>query len=165
MSLRVALVLRQLSHLTAGHLIALAAVIALPSGILVGSNGQSRLFFVMARDGLLPRSLAKITPGTETLTGVTLLTGLTIALLAGIFSLEEIAELANANTLVAFIAVVACLMILHPLARTAAPIPMIEALRCLRTLTIIGCDYLLFSLARDDAHLLRSLKRDRLADL
>lgn len=122
----------------------------------------------MARDGLLPRSLAKITPGTETLTCVTLLTGLTgltVALLAGIFPLEEIAELANASTLVTFIAVAACLMILHPLARTAAPIPMTEALRCLRTLTIIGCDYLLFSLARDDAHLLRSLKRDRLADL
>jgi APA family basic amino acid/polyamine antiporter len=39
-------------------------VIALPSVILVMMYGQSRVFFVMARDGLLPRSLARISPRT-----------------------------------------------------------------------------------------------------
>jgi APA family basic amino acid/polyamine antiporter len=50
-----ALVLRTIGQPVAGHLIALAAILALPSVILVMMYGQSRVFFVMARDGLLPR--------------------------------------------------------------------------------------------------------------
>lgn len=141
-----ALVLRQLGQPVAAHLIALAAVIALPSVILVMMYGQSRVFFVMARDGLLPRSLAKISPRTGAPTRITLMTGLSIALVAGIFRLDEIAELANAGTLIAFMAVGACLMILR---RRSPELP--RLFRCpqpyvVGTLTILGCAYLLFSL-------------------
>ncbi|NWK94401.1 amino acid permease [Sphingobium lactosutens] len=141
-----ALVLRQLGQPVAAHLIALAAVIALPSVILVMMYGQSRVFFVMARDGLLPRSLAKISPRTGAPTRITLLTGISIALVAGIFRLDEIAELANAGTLIAFMAVGACLMILR---RRSPELP--RLFRCpqpyvVGTLTILGCAYLLFSL-------------------
>lgn len=141
-----ALVLRQLGQPVASHLIALAAVIALPSVILVMMYGQSRVFFVMARDGLLPRSLAKISPRTGAPTRITLITGVSIALVAGIFRLDEIAELANAGTLIAFMAVGACLMILR---RRSPELP--RLFRCpqpyvVGTLTILGCAYLLFSL-------------------
>jgi APA family basic amino acid/polyamine antiporter len=148
-----ALVLRQLGQPVAAHLIALAAVIALPSVILVMMYGQSRVFFVMARDGLLPRSLAKISPRTGAPTRITLITGVSIALVAGIFRLDEIAELANAGTLIAFMAVGACLMILR---RRSPELP--RLFRCpqpyvVGTLTILGCAYLLFSLP--DATLVR----------
>lgn len=141
-----ALVLRQLGQPVAAHLIALAAVIALPSVILVMMYGQSRVFFVMARDGLLPRGLAKISPRTGAPTRITLITGTSIALVAGIFRLDEIAELANAGTLIAFMAVGACLMILR---RRSPDVP--RLFRCpqpyvIGTLTILGCAYLLFSL-------------------
>ena len=141
-----ALVLRQLGHPAAAHLIALAAVIALPSVILVMMYGQSRVFFVMARDGLLPKSLAAVSPRTGAPTRITLVTGLSIALVAGIFRLDEIAELANAGTLVAFVSVGACLMILR---RRSPELP--RLFRCpqpyvVGTLTILGCLYLLFSL-------------------
>lgn len=141
-----ALVLRQLGQPVAAHLIALAAVLALPSVILVMMYGQSRVFFVMARDGLLPRSLAKISPRTGAPTRITLITGISIALVAGIFRLDEIAELANAGTLIAFISVGACLMILR---RRAPQLP--RLFKCpqpyiVGTLTILGCAYLLFSL-------------------
>lgn len=141
-----ALVLRQLGQPVAAHLIALAAVIALPSVILVMMYGQSRVFFVMARDGLLPRSLAKISPRTGAPTRITLITGVSIALVAGIFRLDEIAELANAGTLIAFMAVGTCLMILR---RRSPELP--RLFRCpqpyvVGTLTILGCAYLLFSL-------------------
>ena len=53
-----ALVLRNLGQPVAAHFIALAAIIALPSVILMMMYGQSRVFFVMARGGLLPRGLA-----------------------------------------------------------------------------------------------------------
>ncbi|QSR18124.1 amino acid permease [Novosphingobium sp. KA1] len=141
-----ALVLRQLGQPVAAHLIALAAVLALPSVILVMMYGQSRVFFVMARDGLLPRSLAKISPRTGAPTRITLITGVSIALVAGIFRLDEIAELANAGTLIAFISVGACLMILR---RRSPQLP--RLFKCpqpylVGTLTILGCAYLLFSL-------------------
>lgn len=141
-----ALVLRSLGQPFAAHLIALAAVIALPSVILVMMYGQSRVFFVMARDGLLPRALAKVSPRTGAPTRITLLTGVSIAVVAGIFRLDEIAELANAGTLIAFMAVGACLMILR---RRMPELP--RLFRCpapmlVGTLTILGCAYLLASL-------------------
>jgi basic amino acid/polyamine antiporter, APA family len=141
-----ALVLRSLGQPVAAHLIALAAVLALPSVILVMMYGQSRVFFVMARDGLLPRSLAKISPRSGAPTRITLMTGISIAIVAGIFRLDEIAELANAGTLIAFMAVGACLMILR---RRSPELP--RLFRCpqpmvVGTLTILGCAYLLFSL-------------------
>jgi APA family basic amino acid/polyamine antiporter len=149
-----ALVLRSLGRPFAGHLIALAAVIALPSVILVMMYGQSRIFFTMARDGLLPRSLATLSPRTGAPVRITLLTGVSIALVAGVFRLDEIAELANAGTLLAFIAVAACMMVL----RRSAP----EAKRLFRcpapfvgTLAVLGCLYLLWSLPQ--ATLLRFL--------
>ena len=141
-----ALVLRTLDQPVAAHLVALAAIIALPSVILVMMYGQSRIFFVMARDGLLPRRLATVSPRTGAPTLITILTGLSIAAVAGIFRLDEIAELANAGTLLAFIAVGVCLMVLR---RNA---PQIERLfRCpapyvVGTAAVLGCLYLLVSL-------------------
>ena len=141
-----ALVLRALDQPVAAHLVALAAIIALPSVILVMMYGQSRIFFVMARDGLLPKRLATVSPRTGAPTLITILTGLSIAAVAGIFRLDEIAELANAGTLLAFIAVGVCLMVLR---RTA---PQIERLfRCpapyvVGTAAVLGCVYLLISL-------------------
>jgi len=141
-----ALVLRTLGQPVAGHLIALAAVVALPSVILVMMYGQSRIFFVMARDGLLPRRLATVSRRTGAPTLITLLTGLSIAAVAGVFRLDEIAELANAGTLLAFVAVGACLMVLR---RTAPDRPRLfrsPAPFVVGTLAILGCIYLLFSL-------------------
>jgi APA family basic amino acid/polyamine antiporter len=141
-----ALVLRSLGQPGAGHLIALAAVIALPSVILVMMYGQSRIFFVMARDGLLPRSLAKVSPRTGAPTRITLLTGISIAVVAAFFRLDEIAELANAGTLLAFIAVGACLMVLRRRAPDAPRLFRCPAPYLVGTLAILGCLYLLFSL-------------------
>ena len=142
-----ALVLRTLGHPLAAHLIALAAIIALPSVILVMMYGQSRIFFVMARDGLLPRRLARVSPRTGTPTLITLLTGLSIAAIAGIFKLDEIAEMANAGTLLAFISVAVCMMVLRRTAPYATRLFRCPAPFVVGTLAIVGCTYLIFSLA------------------
>ncbi|SFG35739.1 amino acid/polyamine/organocation transporter, APC superfamily [Novosphingobium sp. CF614] len=141
-----ALVLRVLGHPFAAWAIAGAALVALPSVILVMMYGQSRIFFVMARDGLLPRALAKVSPRTGAPVLVTGITGLFVAAVAGFFRLDEIAELANAGTLVAFIAVGLCMMLLR---RRAPEIPRI--FRCpapylVGTMAVLGCLYLLSSL-------------------
>jgi APA family basic amino acid/polyamine antiporter len=141
-----AFVMRTLEHPLAAKLIGLAALVALPSVILVMMYAQSRTFFVMARDGLLPQKLSEVSPRTGSPVLITAVTGIFVAAIAGFFRLDEIAELANAGTLLAFIAVAACMMILRKrspeLPRVfKCPQPMIVG-----TLAILGCAYLIFSL-------------------
>lgn len=141
-----AFVLRQLQHPLAAWAIGLAALIALPSVILVMMYGQSRIFFAMSRDGLLPRALSTVSARTGAPTRITAVTGVFVAAVAGFFRLDEIAELANAGTLVAFIAVAACMMVMR---RTHPELP--RRFRCpapnlIGTLAILGCLYLLWSL-------------------
>ncbi len=106
-------VLDQLHQNAAAKLVAAAAVIALPTVILAFMYGQSRIFFVMARDGLLPRSLAKVNAKTGTPVVMTLVTASVAAALAGVFPLGLIAALANAGTLCAFVATIACVVVLR----------------------------------------------------
>lgn len=141
-----AFVLRTLDQPWAAWAIAMAALVALPSVILVMMYGQSRIFFVMARDGLLPRKLSEVSPRTGSPVLITALTGIFIAAVAGFFRLDEIAELANAGTLVAFIAVAGCMMILRKRMPDLPRIFRCPAPYLVGTLAIFGCLYLLFSL-------------------
>jgi APA family basic amino acid/polyamine antiporter len=106
-------ILETLNQPKIAQLVALAAVIALPTVILAFMYGQSRIFYVMARDGLLPKGLAKVNAKTGTPVLMTLLTGALSAVLSGLLSLKDIAELANAGTLAAFIAVGLSVIILR----------------------------------------------------
>ncbi|MBU4435709.1 MAG: amino acid permease [Alphaproteobacteria bacterium] len=106
-------ILESLKHPRTAQLVALAAVVALPTVILAFMYGQSRIFFVMARDGLLPKTLAKVNAKTGTPVLMTLLTGALSALISGWLSLKDIAELANAGTLAAFISVGLSVIILR----------------------------------------------------
>jgi basic amino acid/polyamine antiporter, APA family len=141
-----ALVLRTLGHPFASWAIAGAALVALPSVILVFMYGQSRIFFVMARDGLLPPLLSKVSARTGSPVLVTGMTGVFVAAVAGFFRLDEIAELANAGTLIAFIAVGSCMMILRRRAPDAVRVFRCPAPYVVGTLAVLGCLYLLASL-------------------
>ena len=140
-----ALIMRELGHGTAAKIVAAAAVVALPTVLLAFFYGQSRIFFVMSRDGLLPRNLSKVgTRGTPV--AITVFTAIVTSALAGVARLDEIAALANAGTLIAFVAVAACLLVLRkrdpnrprvfrtPLAWIVGPV------------AILGCLYLFWSL-------------------
>ncbi|MCA0392496.1 MAG: amino acid permease [Proteobacteria bacterium] len=141
-----ALILRELGHGWASAAIGIAAVVALPTVLLAFFYGQSRIFFVMSRDGLLPRGLSKVSEKRGTPVAITVFTAILVAALAGVARLDEIAALANAGTLAAFTAVAVCLLVLRvrepdrprvfrtPLAWVVGP------------LAILGCLYLFFSL-------------------
>jgi len=141
-----ALVLRSLHHPLAAALVGGAALVALPSVILVMMYGQSRIFFVMARDGLLPRFLSTVSKRTGAPVRITAVTGAFVAAAAGFFSLGEIAELANAGTLLAFIAVGGCMMALRKRAPHLPRVFRCPAPYLVGTLAIIGCLYLVISL-------------------
>ncbi len=141
-----ALVLRTLGHPKASYLVAGAALVALPTVILVMMYGQSRVFFVMARDGLLPRALSKVSKRTGSPALITAVTGVFVAAVAGFFRLDEIAELANAGTLIAFITVGICLMVLRRRAPAMKRVFSCPAPYLVGTLAVLGCFYLLISL-------------------
>lgn len=108
-----ALILRTLHQDNWSAVIGGAAVLAFPTVIMVFMYGQSRIFFVMARDRLLPGALAKVSSKTGTPIPVTIFTGVVAAVIAGLAPLKLIAELANSGTLCAFVAVALSMMLLR----------------------------------------------------
>ncbi|HUY28917.1 MAG TPA: amino acid permease [Candidatus Binataceae bacterium] len=127
-------------------IISLGAVAGLTSVLLVLLLGQSRVFFAVSRDGLLPPAFSRIHPRFRTPYIPTTLTGIAVGITAAILPIQEIAELTNIGTLFAFVLVCLGLMIL----RTVAP----EMRRPFRTplvpvvpiLGVIFCVYLMLSL-------------------
>ncbi len=97
---------------TAG-IIALGAVIATTSVLVVFQLGQPRIFFTMARDGLLPPWAAKVHPKYQTPHVTTIITGLAVGLVSGVANIGEIVELTNIGTLFAFILVALGILILR----------------------------------------------------
>lgn len=141
-----AMIMRDLGSGVTAVIIAAAAVVALPTVLLAFFYGQTRIFFTMGRDGLLPRRLSSIHVKTGTPIVTTIFTAVVIAFFAGIARLDEIAALANAGTLTAFTAVGACLLVLRvrepdALRKFKVPVAWLIGL-----LTILGCLYLFFSL-------------------
>jgi APA family basic amino acid/polyamine antiporter len=110
-------ILSTLGHAYAAQIVAAAAIIALPTVILVMMYGQSRIFFVMARDGLFPPSLAVLHRSRGTPVLMTVLTALVVAGISATIPLDRIALLANAGTLFAFAMVALSMLVLrrrHP---------------------------------------------------
>jgi len=140
-------VLRVIGFGTIGNLLGYAAFIALPSVILILLFGQTRIFFVMARDGMLPEALARVHPKWKTPHIVTGFTGIVTALAAAFFPVGQLADWANAGTLYAFMMVAIAVMILR---RTAPDQPRkfrTPALWLVGPATVLGCVFLFFNLA------------------
>src|SRR5580693_7121685 len=87
------------------RIVALGAVFSMAAVLLVFQYGQPRIFFAMARDGLLPKWAAKIHPRTHIPWATTLLTGIFVAAWALIGDANETYDLTNIGTLCAFILV------------------------------------------------------------
>jgi basic amino acid/polyamine antiporter, APA family len=94
-------------------LTAFGAVIATTAVLLVFQLGQPRIFFSMARDGLLPKTFAKIHPKYRTPHITTIVTGVVVALIAGVASIDEMVNLTNIGTLFAFILVCGGVLVLR----------------------------------------------------
>ena len=94
-------------------IIAIGAVVAMTSVLLVFQLGQPRIFFSMARDGLLPSWAAKIHPKYRTPHVTTILTGVFVAVFAAFANIDEAVELTNIGTLFAFVLVAVGVLVLR----------------------------------------------------
>ena len=141
-----ALIMRELGQGTAAGVVSGAAVVALPTVLLAFFYGQSRIFFVMSRDGLLPRGLSKVSAKRGTPVTITVFTAVVTAALAGVARLDEIAALANAGTLAAFTAVAVCLLVLRRREPGRPRVFRVPLAWLVGPVAIGGCIYLFLSL-------------------
>jgi APA family basic amino acid/polyamine antiporter len=144
-------ILRDLNQPAAAQIVAAAVVIGVPTVILAFFYGQTRIFFVMARDGLFPERLARVSARGVPV-AVTLFTAVVVAALAGVFRLDEIAALANAGTLLAFMAVGACLIVMRLREPGRERLFRAPAFWLVGLVAIGGCLYLLLSLPARTQH-------------
>lgn len=96
-----------------GAIVAFGAAISMAAVLLVFQYGQPRIFFSMARDGLLPEWVARIDPKTRTPYTSTLVTGVLVALASMIGDAAETYDLTNVGTLFAFALVCAGVLVLR----------------------------------------------------
>lgn len=89
----------------AAFLVVIGGLCGITSVLIVSLLGQSRIFFAMSRDGLLPPWIAKVHPKYMTPWIGTLITGIAVAAVAGFIPLGDIADMANIGTLFAFVLV------------------------------------------------------------
>lgn len=144
-----AYVLREVSSPVLGNLIGLAATIALPSVVLLMMYGQTRIFFVMSRDGLLPPVLSTVHPKYRTPWVVTVVTGLVAAVFSAFLPVSSLADYSNSGTLFAFAMVSAGVMILRVTDKNRHRPFRTPAIWVIGPLAIIGCIVLFVSLNRE----------------
>jgi APA family basic amino acid/polyamine antiporter len=129
----------------AATVISIGALAGLTTVVMVLMLGQTRVMFAMARDGLLPRSLAK-TGRSGTPVRVTLLIGVLVAVAAGFFPAGKLEEMVNVGTLFAFVLVSAGVLVLRrtrPDLERGFKVPLVPLVPIL---AILACLWLMLNL-------------------
>jgi basic amino acid/polyamine antiporter, APA family len=135
--------------------IKIGAIIGLTSVVLVLMYAQTRIFYTMARDGLLPKVFAKVHPKFKTPWVNTILVGLLTAVAAGFFDINVLGDMTSVGTLAAF--AIVCLSVIY--LRRAAPelprgfkvplypiTPVLGILSCIYLITTVPVSVLTFFL-------------------
>jgi basic amino acid/polyamine antiporter, APA family len=143
-----AFVLDELGWKKVSQLIGLAAFLALPSVILMMLFGQTRIFFVMARDKLLPfnEQLSKVHPKFGTPYVVTIITGVAVTVFASFFPVGVLADISNSGTLFAFLTVSIGVMVLRVRDPNRPRTFRTPAIWLVGPLALAGTGFLFFSL-------------------
>jgi len=131
---------------TVGWFVALGAAVSMSAVLLVFQYGQPRIFFAMARDGLLPKWAARVHPVTRIPSTTTIITGVFVALWALIGDAAETYDLTNIGTLFAFMLVsIGVLVLRHtePERRRPFRVPLVWPV-CV--LSAAGCIFIMYGL-------------------
>jgi len=126
--------------------ISVGALAGLTTVMMVLMLGQSRVFFAMSRDRLLPPAFSRISPRTGTPVRVTVTTGVVVAVISALVPLSELAELVNIGTLFAFLLVAVAVLVLR---RTRPDLPRsfrVPGVPVVPILSVLASFYLMLNL-------------------
>jgi basic amino acid/polyamine antiporter, APA family len=137
---------KSVGHPAFATIISVGALAGITTVVLILMLGQTRVFFAMGRDRLLPPWLAAVHPRFGTPYRITIILGVIVSIIAGLIPLAELAELVNIGTLFAFVVVSIAVLVLR---RTRPDLP-----RAFRTplvplvpiLSVLACLYLMLNL-------------------
>ena len=124
-------------------IIKVGAIIGLTSVVLVLMYAQTRIFYTMARDGLLPKVFSRVHPKFKTPAINTVLVGVITAVAAGFFDINVLGDMTSVGTLAAF--AIVCLSVIY-LRRAAPELPRgftVPFYPVLPVLGIVSCLYLI----------------------
>lgn len=143
----VAFVLRELGYRFGSALVGTGAIAGLTTVLLVMMYAQTRAFFAMSRDGLIPQSVCKIHPRFATPHRITIIVGIAVAIISGFTPINVIAEMCSVGTLFAFIISSIGVMVMR---RKYPDLP--RPFRCpaiyvVGTLAIVSCGYIMYNLS------------------
>jgi len=141
-----AFVLREIGFPNVGNWVGWAAILALPSVVLMMIFGQTRILFTMSRDGLMPEIFSRVHPKFHTPHVITIITGVAVSLFAAMFPVGTLADISNSGTLFAFFMVAVGVMMLRRV-DPSRPRPFRTPLIWIvGPLAVFGCALLFFSL-------------------
>src|SRR4030088_1039977 len=129
-----------------GSIINIGAIAGLASVVLVMLMGQPRIFYSMARDGLLPAVFGKVHPRFKTPYITTILTGVVAGIVAGLFPIGLLGELVSIGTLLAFVIVCAGIIVLRYKSPNLARPFRTPLVPLVPILGILICGYMMMSL-------------------
>jgi APA family basic amino acid/polyamine antiporter len=139
-------VLKDLGYSNIRWLVAIGALTGMVSSLLVFQYGQTRIWFAMSRDRLLPDSFSKLHPRFKTPHIATWVAGLAVALPAMVWDIGTFADLSNIGTLFAFVVVSVAVIVLRrsqPERRRGFRVPWVPALPLV---SVLSCVVLMLSL-------------------
>ncbi|MED0757692.1 amino acid permease [Aneurinibacillus thermoaerophilus] len=142
----VAFALRYIHQDWVAGFISVGAIAGITTVLLVLLYAQTRLFFAISRDGLLPKVMSRVHPFTQTPIANTWITGIIIAVFGGLVPLHRLAELVNIGTLFAYIVVSIGVLVLRraqPDLPRAFKVPFVPVIPIL---AVLLCGYLIFNL-------------------
>lgn len=143
----VAYVLRTLGYRFGSALVGTGAIAGLTTVLLVMMYAQTRAFFSMSRDGLIPESVCKIHPRYATPHRITIIVGCAVAVISGFTPIHIVAEMCSIGTLFAFIVSCVGVMVMRRSAPEAKRPFRCPAIYVIGSLAVISCTYIMYNLS------------------
>lgn len=142
----VAFALRHIGYNVGSAIVAVGAICGITTVLLVLLYGQSRIFFAMSRDGMVPANVCKIHRRFHTPYRVTILGAIFVSIIAGVFPIGMIAEMANIGTLSAFLIASVGVMVLRKTEPDLKRNFKCPAVWLIAPLAVLSCGYLMANL-------------------
>ena len=143
----VAFVLRELGYRFGSALVGTGAIAGLTTVLLVMMYAQTRAFYAMSRDGLIPKFICEVHPKFATPYRITWIVGIAVTIISGFTPINVIAEMCSVGTLFAFIVSSIGVMVMRKTRPDANRPFRCPAVYFVGTMAILSCGYIMYNLS------------------